>query len=149
MVCPFRCSTSFIQYKELEMSLLRKIFIAVLLLTLVAVSSVTLAQDTAPSVTVKLAVLGPFTGPAASVGEEQLNWAKQAVADFNANTGWDVQVLEGDTELDPAKATTVAQSVVSDADVYGAVGPAGSQEVEATAQIFQDASLVHISGSAT
>jgi branched-chain amino acid transport system substrate-binding protein len=58
-------------------------------------------------------------------------------------------VLEADTELDPAKATTAAQSVVADGDVYGAVGPAGSQEVEATAQIFQDAGLVHISGSAT
>jgi len=131
------------------MSTLRKIVIVVLLLSLVAISSISLAQGSAPDVAVKIAILGPFTGGAASIGQEQLNWAKLAVEDFNAASGWNVQVVESDTELDPAKAVTVTQSVVADADIYGAVGPAGSQEVEATAQIFEEAHLVHISGSAT
>src|SRR5262245_4184546 len=108
----FYSSTCFVQLKELEMSLLRKIIIAILLVSLVAISSMTLAQDSTPSVTVKIAILGPFTGPAASIGQEQLNWAKLAVEDFNTNTGWNVEAVEGDTELDPAKATTVAQSIV-------------------------------------
>jgi branched-chain amino acid transport system substrate-binding protein len=44
---------------------------------------------------------------------------------------------------------TVAESLIADADVYGVVGPAGSQEVEATAQQFKDARLVHVGSSAT
>jgi branched-chain amino acid transport system substrate-binding protein len=131
------------------MSLVRKIVIAMLLVSLVAISSLTLAQDSTPGVTVKLAVFGPFTGQVAAIGQEQLNWAKLAVEDFNAESGWNVEILEADTQLNPANAVTAAQSVVGDADVYGAVGPAGSQEVQATAQIFQDAHLVHISGSAS
>ncbi len=110
--------------------------------------SVVYAQDV-PDVPVKIAALGPYTGPAASIGTEQLNWAQLAVADFNEATGWNVELVEGDTQLDPAIAVTVAESVIADADVYGAVGPAGSQEVEATGQMFFDARLVHISGSAT
>ena len=83
--------------------------------------------------------MGPFTGPVASIGTEQLNWAKLAVEDFNAATGWNVELVEGDTQLDPAKAVTVAESLISDADIYGVVGPAGSQEVEAVGQMFKDA----------
>jgi branched-chain amino acid transport system substrate-binding protein len=124
----------------------RVLLFAVLSFTLAF--SVVYAQDV-PDVPVKIAALGPFTGPAASIGTEQLNWAKLAVADFNEATGWSVELVEGDTQLDPAIAVTVAESVIADADIYGAVGPAGSQEVEATGQMFFDARLVHISGSAT
>ncbi len=107
------------------------------------------AAKTVPDFPVKIAVFGPFTGPAASIGQEQLNWAKLAVEDFNAATGWGVQFVEADTELDPAKAVTVAEGVIADDAVYGAVGPAGSQEVEATAPMFKEARLAHVSGSAT
>jgi branched-chain amino acid transport system substrate-binding protein len=120
------------------------IFVALALL--LAFSAVYAQEAGTP---VKIAVLGPFTGPAASIGQEQLNWAKLAVADFNEANGWDVELVEGDTQLDPAIAVTVAESVIADPAIYGVVGPAGSQEVEATAQMFADAGLVHISGSAT
>jgi branched-chain amino acid transport system substrate-binding protein len=113
-----------------------------------ALNSVAFAQS-APSVPVKIAIMGPFTGPAASIGTEQLNWVKLAVEDFNAATGWNVELVQGDTELDPAKAVTVAESLVADADIYGVVGPAGSQEVEATGQAFKDARLVQVANSAT
>jgi branched-chain amino acid transport system substrate-binding protein len=130
------------------MSISRKTSVILLLLTifLIAVNGVTFGQS---DMTVKIGVMGPFTGAAASIGQEQLNWAKLAVADFNEATGWNVELVEGDTQLDPEIAVTVAQSLISDADIYGVVGPAGSQEVEATQQMFMDARLVHISGSAT
>ena len=102
-----------------------------------------------PDFPVKIAVFGPFTGPAASIGQEQLNWARLAVEDFNAAAGWQVELVETDTELDAAKAVTAAEGVIADEDVYGAVGPAGSQEVEATAPMFKEARLVHVSPSAT
>jgi branched-chain amino acid transport system substrate-binding protein len=131
------------------MSKARKIFSAVLLLSLVLGAFGVSAQGAVPEGPVKIAALGPFTGPAASIGQEQLNWAKQAVADFNEATGWSVELVEGDTQLDPAIAVTVAESVIADEAVLGVVGPAGSQEVEATAQMFTDARLTFISGSAT
>src|SRR5829696_6600642 len=127
------------------MSISRKTSVILLLLTifLIAVNGVAFGQS---DMTVKIGILGPFTGPAASIGQEQLNWAKLAVEDFNAATGWNVELVEGDTQLDPAIAVTVAESLIADADIYGVVGPAGSQEVEVTEQMFLDAGLVHISG---
>ena len=130
------------------MSISRKTSVILLLLTifLIAVNGIAFGQT---DVTVKIGVMGPFTGPVASIGQEQLNWAKLAVEDFNEATGWNVELVEGDTQLDPEIAVTVAQSLISDPDIYGVVGPAGSQEVEATQQMFMDERLVHISGSAT
>src|SRR3954447_16641511 len=110
----------------------------------VVLNSVAFAQSAAPTVPVKIGILGPFTGPAASIGTEQLNWAKLAVEDFNKATGWNVELVQGDTELDAAKAVTVAASLIADADIYGVVGPAGSQEVEATGPAFKTARLVQV-----
>lgn len=126
----------------------RKSLVGVLALAAMpmALNAVVFAQ---PDVPVKIGVMAPITGPAASIGTEQLNWAKLAVADFNAATGWNVELVEGDTQLDPAVAVTVAESLIADADIYGVVGPAGSQEVEGTQPAFKEAGLVHISGSAT
>ncbi len=99
---------------------------------------------------VKIAILGPFTGGAASVGQEQLNFAKLALADFKKSSGMaDVELVEVDTQLDAAKAVTGAQSVISNDAVVGVVGPAGSQEVEAVSPLFAPANLVFISPSAT
>jgi branched-chain amino acid transport system substrate-binding protein len=133
------------------MSRFRKLSIAMIVfsLVLVAFNSLTFAQSSAPTVPVKIGIMAPLTGGAASIGTEQLNWTQLAVDDFNAANGWNVELVQGDTQLDPAIAVTVAQSIISDADIYGVVGPAGSQEVENTEQAFKDARLVHVSGSAT
>lgn len=133
------------------MSALRKAPMVLLLLAalLIAFNSFAFAQGSAPEGLVKIGVMGPFTGPAGSIGTEQLNWAKLAVEDFNAATGWSVELVEGDTQLDPAIAVTVAELLTADADIYGVVGPAGSQEVSAVAEQFEEASLVHVSPSAT
>jgi branched-chain amino acid transport system substrate-binding protein len=125
-------------------------FIVVLAaLMLVALNAVTFAQSNVPDFPVKIGVMGPFTGPAASIGQEQLNWARLAVADFNAATGWNVELVEGDTELNPAQAVTVSEAMIADAAIFGVVGPAGSQEVEAIQPQIQAAGLVHVSPSAT
>jgi branched-chain amino acid transport system substrate-binding protein len=94
-------------------------------------------------------VMGPFTGDAASIGQEQLNWAKFAVERFNADNKTSYAMVEGDTQLDPAQASTVAQQFLSNNAIVGVVGPAGSQEVEAVGPVYTRANLGFVSGSAT
>jgi len=96
-----------------------------------------------------LGVMAPITGGAASIGVEQLNFAKLAVEDFNAKNGTSFTTVEGDTQLDAGQASTVAQQFVSNSKVIGVVGPAGSQEVESVGQPFADAKMSFVSPSAT
>jgi len=101
---------------------------------------------------IKVGMLTVLTGPAASVGTEQRNWAKLAVDDFNKAGGIggrQVEMVEADTEFDPAKAVLAAQRLISDPNVYGVVGPESSQNCEATANAFEQAGLVNISPSGT
>jgi branched-chain amino acid transport system substrate-binding protein len=94
-------------------------------------------------------VMGPFTGDAASIGQEQLNWAKFAVERFNSENKTSYALVEGDTQLNPAQASTVAQQFLSNDAIKGVVGPAGSQEVEAVGPVYTRANLGFVSGSAT
>jgi branched-chain amino acid transport system substrate-binding protein len=97
----------------------------------------------------KIAVMGPFTGDAASIGQEQLNFTKYAVEKFNEENGTNFTLVEMDTQLDPAQASTQAQKVISDDSILGVVGPAGSQEVEAVGPVFTRENITFISPSAT
>jgi branched-chain amino acid transport system substrate-binding protein len=99
--------------------------------------------------TASLGIMAPITGDAATIGQEQLNWAKLAVDQYNATNGTTFTLVEGDTQLDPAQASTVAPQFVSNEDIVGVVGPAGSQEVSAVGQIFSDAGMPFVSMSAT
>lgn len=101
--------------------------------------------------TFTIGMLAPITGPAASIGSDQLHWAQFYVAQWNKSrkAPFKLRLLQGDTQLDPSKASTVAQQFASNKKVLGVIGPAGSQEVIATAPIFKRAGLAFISGSAT
>ena len=95
--------------------------------------------------------LAPLTGDAASIGQETRNWARYAVQVFNARSPRvKGQLAIQDTRLpDTAQARLAAQRIASNARVAAVVGPAGSQEVIASAPIMRRAGLVMISGSAT
>jgi branched-chain amino acid transport system substrate-binding protein len=97
----------------------------------------------------KIGFMGPFTGDAASIGQEQLDWGKLGLDDFNKANGTKFTFVETDTKLDPAEATTGAQKLISDDGVVAVLGPAGSQEVEAIGPAMTTAGLVYISPSAT
>jgi branched-chain amino acid transport system substrate-binding protein len=99
--------------------------------------------------TASIGIMGPFTGDVAAIGQEQLNWAKFAVDRFNEERGTTFTLVEGDTQLDPAQAATVAPQFVSNSDIQAVVGPAGSQEVEAVGSIYGNAGMAFISPSAT
>jgi branched-chain amino acid transport system substrate-binding protein len=96
-----------------------------------------------------IGIMGPFTGDVAAIGQEQLNWAKFAVDTFNEEHGTTFELVEGDTQLDPAQASVVAPQFVDNDAIFAVVGPAGSQEVEAVGGIYADASMAFISPSAT
>lgn len=97
----------------------------------------------------KIGFLGPFTGDAASIGQEQLNWGKLGIENFNKDNGTSFSLVETDTKLDPAQATTGAQALISDSEVVAILGPAGSQEVEAIGSLITEAKIVSVSPSAT
>jgi branched-chain amino acid transport system substrate-binding protein len=92
---------------------------------------------------------GPITGQVAMLGAEQLHFAQLAVAQDNAKNGTRIALVQGDTQLQPAQATTVTQQFVSNSKILAVVGPAGSQEVSAVGPLMSRGGLAFISGSAT
>jgi branched-chain amino acid transport system substrate-binding protein len=101
---------------------------------------------------VTIGMLAPITGPAASLGKLQVDWAKYYVAAHNKkNKKLKLKVQYGDTVLGgpggTAEAVKAAQSFGS--KVLGIVGPAGSNEVKATTATLKNAGFGFVSGSAT
>src|SRR3954447_398428 len=99
---------------------------------------------------VSIGMLAPITGPAGSIGADQLHWAQFYVNTWNKVKGHvKIKLVRGNTQLDPAKATTVGQQFASNSKIMGVVGPAGSDEVEAVRNSLRKAGLAFVSGSAT
>ena len=101
------------------------------------------------SIPVQIGMMGPFTGDAASIGDDQLHWALYAANVWNASHKTKIAIVQGDTQLNPAIASTVSQSFASNSSIVGVIGPAGSQEVIASSPILKKAGLAFVSGSAT
>ena len=111
-------------------------------------SSTKAAAAPAKSCAATIAVEGPFTGPVAQVGLEQLHFAQLAVADDNTANHTNVTLAQDDTQLTPSLAVQKTQSIVA-SNAVASIGPAGSQEVEAVGPIFGKAGMAFVSGSAT
>jgi branched-chain amino acid transport system substrate-binding protein len=92
---------------------------------------------------------GPITGPVAMLGAEQLHFAQLAVSADNAANHTNIQIVQGDTQLMPAQATTVTQQFIANSKMVAIVGPAGSQEVLAVGPLLARAGIPFITGSAT
>jgi branched-chain amino acid transport system substrate-binding protein len=98
---------------------------------------------------IQIGMMAPITGPAASIGDDQLHWALFFVNQWNATHKLKINIVQGDTQLDAKQASTVSQSFASNTSMLGVIGPAGSQEVQAAGPILKKAGLPFISGSAT
>jgi branched-chain amino acid transport system substrate-binding protein len=101
-----------------------------------------------------IGVAAPLTGPASSIGVQQLHWAQYFVKRWNkakANKKQQIKLVQGDTQLgvDTAFAVKVAHSFASNSKVLAVVGPAGSQEVVASTSAYKAGGLAWVSGSAT
>jgi branched-chain amino acid transport system substrate-binding protein len=101
------------------------------------------------SCTAAIGMEGPLTGPVAVLGQEQLHFAKLAVSMDNQANNTKITIVQGDTQLNPAQATTVTQQLTSNSKIVAVVGPAGSQEVQAVGPLMARAGMAFISGSAT
>ena len=98
---------------------------------------------------VKIAFMGPLTGGAASIGQEAFGFTKVVVDAFNERTGMGVELVQGDTEINPDVGRVVAERLAADPDLYVVVGPMGSQVCEATQPIFEEAGLAQITQACT
>jgi branched-chain amino acid transport system substrate-binding protein len=111
-------------------------------------SSTAAASSGSKSCTASIAIEGPFTGPVSQVGLEQLHFAQLAVANDNAANHTNVTLAQDDTQLTPSLAVSKTQSILA-TNAVAAIGPAGSQEVEAVGPLFGKAGMAFVSGSAT
>ena len=90
----------------------------------------TSAPTEQPTVEIKIAFFSPLTGPAASLGQEQLALARIAVSDFNKNmAGFHVTMVEEDTDITADKAVPVCTKDAADNTIVAVVGPSGSGQV--------------------
>jgi len=130
--------------------------VALLAIASLVIAASAIARVDAPAATAapsagcdspKIGFQGPITGDAAFIGKEQLGFAQYAIKKLG---GGKIKLLQQDTQLDPAQATTTGTKLHADASVLAVVGPAGSQEVLAVAPIYKKGQrLPFISGSAT
>jgi branched-chain amino acid transport system substrate-binding protein len=100
-----------------------------------------------------IGLMAPFTGPAASIGINQVHWATFFKNQYNRTHKTKIAFVNADTQLGAsngtAEAVKGAQALGSNAKVLGVVGPAGSNEVKATTGALKGAGLGFVSGSAT
>jgi len=76
--------------------------------------------------------------------QEQLNWARLAVEGFNAETGWNVELVEVDVGTNPATIMSALDPVVGDSAIYAAIGPSFFSQIAAASAIFDSTGLPHI-----
>ncbi|MGC5051994.1 branched-chain amino acid ABC transporter substrate-binding protein [Micromonospora sp. DT48] len=98
----------------------------------------------------KIAIFGAFTGDNAGLVLPSLNAAKLAIKQHNdANADCKVEMVEFDTQGDPAQATPVANQVAGDQSFLGVIGGHFSGESDATMPVYEAAGLVMVAPSAT
>jgi branched-chain amino acid transport system substrate-binding protein len=98
---------------------------------------------------VSLGFLGPLTGPAGFLGQEQISWLRFGAQKYNKANGTRFAVVQGDTQLKAPVARTVARRFVSDSKILAVIGGSESQAVRVSGNLFEKANLASISGSAT
>ncbi len=98
--------------------------------------------------------MAPVTGPAASIGIQQVHWAQYYVSTYNkTHTKTKMKLQTEDTQLGAptgtAEALKGAQALAGSPKVLGVVGPAGSNEIVGVTKSLMDGGLAWVSGSST
>jgi len=120
--------------------------------TLVTVSTVlTVLGAAAAAADIRIAVVGPMTGPSAAIGEELRRGAEKAVADVNAAggvLGQKLNLIVGDDACDPKQAVSVANDVVSQQIVFVDGHYCSGSSIPASA-VYNEAGVLQISPGST
>jgi len=136
--------------KGLIASALAVLAAAVVVSAAVANTSSTAAPaQLATCTNVSLGFLGPLTGPAGFLGQEQLSWLQFGVQKYNKANGTKFAVVQGDTQLKAPVALTVARRLAANKKIMAVIGGSESQAVRVSGKLFARNSLASISGSAT
>jgi branched-chain amino acid transport system substrate-binding protein len=100
---------------------------------------------------VTIGVAYPETGPAATLGAPQWDWANFAKSSWNKSHKLKIAFVRGDTVLagNNPQAVQVAHAFASNGKILAVTGPAGSQEMEDTASVWKGAGIGPVSGSET
>jgi branched-chain amino acid transport system substrate-binding protein len=98
--------------------------------------------------------MAPVTGPAASIGIQQVHWAQYFVSTYNkTHKKTKMKLQTEDTQLGAptgtAEALKGAQALASSPSVLGVAGPAGSNEIVGVTKSLKDGGLAWVSGSST
>lgn len=114
-------------------------------------ASVARAEAVSCKSQLKIGVISPLTGGAGFLGEQQLSWARFAVANLSKKYGLKVRLVLGDTPVEkgPGEGLIVAQKFIADPKIVAVIGPATSGAVASASQALFAAGLAHISPSAT
>jgi branched-chain amino acid transport system substrate-binding protein len=100
-----------------------------------------------------IGIMYPVTGPAASIGTQQGDWAKYYVSTYNRTHKTKFKLQSEDTQLGAptgtAEALKGAQALAGSPNVLAVVGPAGSNEIVGVTKTLKDAGLAWVSGSST
>jgi branched-chain amino acid transport system substrate-binding protein len=134
--------------------------VSVVAASVAGADSARVASTAAPSCKQALiALTGPYTGPAASLGLDQRNWGRVFISDWNSGKAilgvpkgfkrTKLKALEADTALNPQLAATVAVQLRSNKDLLAVNGFSGSQENVAGGPILRRGGVPFVSGSAT
>jgi branched-chain amino acid transport system substrate-binding protein len=111
----------------------------------VALAGAAQAQD------IKMAMIGPITGPNASFGAQIKNGVEQAVADINAAggiLGRKIVLSFGDDVSDPKQGVSVANKLSAEGVKY-VVGPFNSGVTMPASEVYQENGVLEITPSAT
>lgn len=135
---------------------------AVIAATLGGTASAKVAKTSKLCTKAGLGYGGPLSGPASFLGDDQLNWEKLFIANWNKGKAIP-GVPKGlkrvkltipndglaDGQLQSGPAATAARAVVADKSILGFVGFAGSNENLGGGPVFDGHKLAYVSGSAT
>lgn len=94
---------------------------------------------------------GPITGPAAFVGEIQLNWFNFALDTWNEETGYSFQMVEGDNQFDTVQSATLAQQFLDDEAMLASVEGGTSEQIDAAGAVYEagDPNFTFVSSGST
>lgn len=129
---------------------MKKLF-AILLALCLILSTAAFAEGT-----IKIAVAADMTGPNAEYGIGFANAAKLMAAQWNEKGGvkvgdetYTIEIVEFDDKSENDEAQIIAETIVSDPDIWGVIGHFTSGVCMATAPTYQEYEYVNISPSSS